>query len=82
MLNLISTVRGLLEEMADEFDCKDYSTVAEKLLAVEEQADLSYYHMEGRSMTFNEQFAAQIAKTSLEGARNPINRSLRLPEMV
>lgn len=28
-------------------------------------------------MTFNEQFAAQIAKTSLEGARNPINRSLR-----
>lgn len=46
VLNLISTVRGLLEEMADEFDCKDYSTVAEKLLAVEEQADLSYYHME------------------------------------
>lgn len=28
-------------------------------------------------MTFNEQFAAHIAASSLEGARNPINRSLR-----
>ena len=28
-------------------------------------------------MTFNEEFAAHIAKASLEGARNPINRSLR-----
>lgn len=46
VLNLISTVRGLLEDMANEFDCKDYATVAEKLLAVEEQADLPYYHME------------------------------------
>lgn len=45
VLNLIATVRGLLEDMADEFDCKDYATVAADLLLVEERADLPYYHM-------------------------------------
>ena len=45
-LNLISTVKTLFENLAEEFDCADYAAVAEKLLEVELIADLPYWHGE------------------------------------
>jgi hypothetical protein len=45
-LNLISSVKMVFEKLAEGFDCEDYATVAEKLLAVETEADLPYWHPE------------------------------------
>lgn len=45
-LNLISTVKTLFENLAEEFVCEDYATVAEKLAEVELIADLPYWHPE------------------------------------
>ncbi len=42
-LNLISTIRTLFEQLAEEMECSDYATVAKKLLAVELEADLPYW---------------------------------------
>ncbi len=43
-LNLISTVRAAFADLAEETGCIDYMTVAEKLAAVEAEADLAYWH--------------------------------------
>ncbi len=42
--NLISSVRMVFAELAEETGCQDYATVAEKLAEVETAADLSYWH--------------------------------------
>ncbi len=44
--NLISTIRAVFADLADQTGCDDYATVAGMLMEVEHEADLPYSHME------------------------------------
>jgi hypothetical protein len=44
--NLISSVKMIFTELAEETGCDDYATVAERLAEVELMADLPYWHPE------------------------------------